>query len=142
MGKPDIVKKPVGYDQSAIKWPITTKALYWGSKFFYERYKKPILITKNGLSNVDWVSVDGIVHDPQKIDFLYRYIREFKRAAKDGVDVKGYFYWSLMDNFEWAGGYNERFGLVHVDFNSQKRIIKDSGYWYKSVIESNGEKIV
>lgn len=140
-GKPEYVKKSVGYDQTSFKWPVTPEALYWGPKFLYERYNKPIIITENGLSNADWVNVDGKVHDPQRIDFLYRYIREFKRAAADGVDTKGYFSWSLLDNFEWAEGYNERFGLVHVDFNTLKRTIKDSGYWYKTVIESNGSII-
>jgi beta-glucosidase len=138
-GKPETVTKSVGYEQTAMKWPVTPEALYWGPRFFYERYGKPIVITENGLSNTDWVALDGKVHDPQRIDFLHRYIREFKRAAKDGIDAKGYFAWSLMDNFEWGEGYNERFGLIHVDYATQKRTIKDSGYWYKSVIESNGD---
>ena len=136
---PEFVKNKTGYDQTACKWPVTPQALYWGPKFLYERYKKPIIITENGLSNTDWVSVDGKVHDPQRIDFYYRYLRELKKAAEDGVVVEGYFAWSLMDNFEWALGYNERFGLVYVDFETQKRTIKDSGCWYRSVIESNGE---
>lgn len=141
MGKADnveTVKKNIGYNQTAIKWPVTPETLYWGPKFFYERYKKPIIITENGLSNTDWVSLDGKVHDPQRIDFLHRYIKEYKRAAEDGVDIKGYFCWSLMDNFEWAEGYNERFGLIHVDYTTQKRTLKDSAYWYKQVIDSNG----
>lgn len=141
-GTAEIVKREPGFDQTAFKWPVTPEALYWGPKFFYERYGKPILITENGLSNADWVSIDGKVHDPQRVDFLYRYIRELKKAATDGIDIKGYFTWSLMDNFEWAHGYNERFGLVYVDFNTQKRIIKDSAYWYKKVIQSNGEIII
>lgn len=140
-GNVEIVNKNVGYDQTNIKWPVTPEILYWGPKFFYERYQKPIVITENGLSNTDWVSLDGKVHDPQRIDFLNRYLREYKRAAQDGVDAKGYFQWSLMDNFEWAEGYNERFGLIHVDYQIQKRTIKDSGFWYKNVIESNGENL-
>ncbi len=140
-GTPETVNKNVGYDQTAIKWPVTPESLYWGPKFFYERYQKPIVITENGLSNTDWVSLDGKVHDPQRIDFLNRYIREYKRSAKDGVDAKGYFCWSLMDNFEWAEGYNERFGLIHINYQTQERTIKDSGFWYKNVIESNGENL-
>ena len=93
------------------------------------------------MSNVDWVGVDGKVHDPQRIDFMYRYIRELKRAAADGVDVRGYFSWTLTDNYEWAQGHAQRFGLTHVDFNTQKRTIKDSGYWYREVINSNGDII-
>lgn len=127
-----------GFARTAFNWPVTPESLYWGPKFFYERYKKPVVITENGLSNTDWVHLDGKVHDTQRIDFLNRYIREYRRAADDGVDTAGYFCWSLLDNFEWAHGYNERFGLVHVDYATQKRTIKDSGYWYKSVVESNG----
>jgi beta-glucosidase len=140
-GNAEVIERHMGYDRTAFKWPMTPEILYWGPKYFYERYNKPILITENGISNTDWVSVDGKVHDPQRIDFLHRYLKEFKRAAKDGVKAKGYFCWSLMDNFEWAAGYGERFGLIYVDFKSQKRIIKDSGYWYKKVVESNAEYI-
>ena len=86
----------------------------------------------------DVVSLDGQVHDPNRIDYMHRYLRELRRAAEDGVDVRGYFAWSLMDNFEWARGYNERFGLVHVDYQTQKRTIKDSARWYAGVIADNG----
>ena len=140
-GTPEDVKRPLGYDRQAYEWPITPDALYWGPKFLYERYKKPVYITENGMSNVDWVSIDGKVHDPQRIDFMYRYIRELKRAVDDGVDVRGYFSWTLSDNFEWAQGFCQRFGLTYVDFNTQQRIIKDSGLWYRDVIKSNGEII-
>jgi beta-glucosidase len=99
------------------------------------------MITENGLSNIDWVALDGKVHDPQRIDFLNRYLLELQRASKDGVDIRGYFQWSLTDNFEWAQGYHERFGLIHVDFETQQRTLKDSAYWYKDVIASNGEKL-
>lgn len=120
---------------------MTPEALYWGPKFFYERYKKPVIITENGMSNSDWVNIDGKVHDPQRIDYLHRHIRELKKALFDGTDIKGYFTWSIMDNFEWALGYSERFGLVYVDYTTKKRILKDSAYWYKDVIKSNGEII-
>ncbi len=134
----EILKKPVGYAQTTMKWPVTPDILYYGPKFFYERYNKPILICENGLASMDWISMDGKVHDPGRIDFLHRYLLQYRRAAEDGIALKGYLQWSFMDNFEWGEGYNERFGLVYVDYPTQKRIIKDSGYWYKSVIESNG----
>ncbi|TCL62559.1 beta-glucosidase [Hydrogenispora ethanolica] len=137
-GRPEEVKRETGFARTAFNWAVTPQSLYWGPKFFYERYRKPIIITENGLSNTDWVYLDGKVHDPQRVDFLTRYIRQFQRAAEDGVDAMGYFCWSFMDNFEWAEGYNERFGLVYVDFTSKNRIIKDSGIWYRKVIESNG----
>ncbi len=135
------VKEPTGYPHTAIRWPITPKILYYGPKFLYERYKLPILVTENGMSNCDVVSLDGAVHDPQRIDFLNRYLREYKRAASDGVDLKGYLQWSLMDNFEWSEGYNERFGLVHVDYPTGTRTMKDSAYWYADVIKNNGENL-
>jgi beta-glucosidase len=90
------------------------------------------------MANVDWVALDGKVHDPQRIDFLNRYLLQLFKASKDGADIRGYFQWSLMDNFEWASGYRERFGTVYVDYTTQQRIPKDSAYWYKDVIASNG----
>ena len=137
-GQPENVPLPVGYAMTAFRWPVTPDALYWGPKFFWERYKLPIFITENGMSNVDWVSLDGKVHDPQRIDFLNRHLLELQKAAGDGVDIGGYFQWSILDNFEWTEGYKERFGLVYVDYPTQKRILKDSAYWYKDVIASNG----
>ena len=114
---------------------------YRAPKFVYERYGLPILMTENGMAVNDTVSLDGKVHDPQRIDFMNRYLREYKRAGEDGVPLMGYLYWSAMDNFEWSYGYDMRFGLIHVDYRDQTRIIKDSGYWFKSVIESNGDNI-
>ena len=81
------------------------------------------------------------MHDPNRIDFLARYLGQVKKAKEDGVDIRGYFQWSLMDNFEWACGYNERFGLIYVDYNTQKRILKDSAYWYQTTIKTNGENL-
>jgi len=81
------------------------------------------------------------VHDPARIDFTRRYLLELEKAIGDGADIAGYFHWSLMDNFEWSESYKERFGLIHVDFGTQKRTIKDSGYWYRDVIASNGKNL-
>jgi beta-glucosidase len=130
--------RPIGHALTAFRWPVEPESLYWGPRFMHERYNVPIYITENGLSNVDWVSLDGKVHDPQRIDFTHRYLLAFRRAAADGVDIRGYFHWSLMDNFEWASGYKERFGLVFVDYPTQMRVLKDSAHWYRGVIESNG----
>ena len=137
-GKAEGVPLPLGYAMTSMRWPVTPEALYWGPRFFWERYKLPIFITENGMSNIDWVSLDGKVHDPQRIDFLKRYLLELQKASEDGVDIGGYFQWSILDNFEWARGYKERFGLVYVDYPTQKRVLKDSAYWYKDVIASNG----
>lgn len=137
-GKPTPAKRPVGHPVTAFHWPVEPESLYWGPRFIAERYKLPVVITENGLSSHDWVALDGKVHDPARIDFTARYLGALKRAARDGVDVRGYFHWSIMDNFEWAEGYKHRFGLIHVDFATQKRTPKDSAHWYRGVIESNG----
>lgn len=129
---------PVGGPRSAFNWTITPEALHWGPKFFYERYKKPVFITENGMSGRDWVAQDGKVHDPQRIDFTRQYLQALHRSIQDGADVRGYFHWSVMDNFEWAAGYRERFGLIHVDYETQVRTPKDSYEWYRQVIETNG----
>lgn len=140
-GEPMWVANPVGSPRTANGWPVTPDALYWGPKFLYERYKLPIMITENGLSCHDAVSLDGKVHDPNRIDFTHRYLRSLKRITDEGVDIIGYFHWSLLDNFEWGAGYTERFGLVYVDYTTQERIKKDSFDWYRSVIADNGESL-
>lgn len=125
----------VGVPRTHFNWPVTPEALYWGPKHFHDRYGTPIVITENGSSCHDWISVDGTVEDPQRIDFIRRYLRELRRAARDGVEVRGYFLWSLMDNFEWAEGFTQRFGLIHVDYNNGcKRTLKSSAHWYRDVI--------
>lgn len=130
-----------GGPRTAMGWPVTPDALYWGVKFIYERYKTPVMITENGIAIVDFVMDDGHVHDPQRIQFLKWYLRGLRRACEEGFPVLGYMVWSILDNFEWAFGYEKRFGLVYVDFLTQKRIPKDSAYWYSEVIKQNGENI-
>jgi beta-glucosidase len=140
-GVPEAVKFPSGFPRTSFQWPVAPECLYWGPKFFYERYGKPIYITENGMANTDWIALDGTVKDPQRIDFLDRYIGQLKRASEAGINIGGYFQWSLMDNFEWAEGYKMRFGLVYIDYPTQRRIPKSSAYWYSKVIESNGETL-
>jgi len=137
-GEPEVIPPGPGWPQTAVRWFITPEALYWGPRFLYERYKLPIVVTENGMSGIDSVSLDGKVHDPQRIDYTQRYLLALRRAIADGVDIRGYFHWSIMDNFEWQQGYKERFGLIHVDFETQKRTLKDSARWYAGVIASNG----
>jgi beta-glucosidase len=132
------IREADGHPLTNIHWTVRPDALYWGPKFLHERYHLPILITENGMSSHDWVHLDGKVHDPQRIDFTTRYLRELNRAIADGVPVAGYFHWSLLDNFEWAEGFKHRFGLVHVDYPTGTRTLKDSAHWYRAVIESNG----
>jgi beta-glucosidase len=140
-GKPQAVAEPPGQPLTAMRWPVTPEALYWGPKLLAERYKVPIYITENGMAGLDWPALDGKVHDPQRIDFTARYLKALGRAVRDGADVRGYFHWSLIDNFEWAEGYSRRFGLVHVDYVTQKRTPKDSARWYARVIATNGRNL-
>ena len=130
-----------GYQETGVHWPIMEECLYWGARFAYERYKLPIFITENGMACHDAISLDGKVHDPNRVDFLDRYLSALQQAVDDGVDVRGYFLWSVMDNFEWDQGYHGRFGIVYTDFVTLKRIPKDSAYWYKEIMESNGAKL-
>lgn len=140
-GEPIVVPPPPGAPITTFRWLIKPEVLYWGPKFLAERYRLPIAITENGMSNVDFVDLDGRVQDPQRIDFTRRYLREVSRAINDGVDISAYFHWSIMDNFEWAEGYKERFGMTHVDYVTQKRTLKDSAIWYANVIATNGESL-
>ena len=136
-GRPEFVERCVGSPKTAIQWPVTPECLHWGPRFLHERYGLPVYITENGMSAHDVVSLDGKVHDPNRIDFLNRYLIELEKAVNDGADIAGYFLWSFMDNFEWAKGYTDRFGIVYVDYTTQKRIPKDSAYWYKDWIEKH-----
>lgn len=127
-----------GMPRTQMGWAITPEVLYWSPKFLYERYKLPILITENGMANLDFVMEDGKVHDPQRIDYMYKYLSALHHAIKDGIPVIGYTAWSIMDNFEWAEGFDPRFGLIYVDYRTQKRTPKDSFYWYQKVIKDGG----
>jgi len=98
----------------------------------------PLYITENGAAYPDRPQ-DGRVHDPERVSFYARHLAALLEAMRQGVDVRGYYAWSLMDNFEWAKGYSKRFGLVYVDYETQARILKESGRWYREVVRSRGE---
>jgi beta-glucosidase len=132
---------PPGFPQTHNNWNVTPDALRWGPLFAHERSGLPIVITENGMAGHDWVAVDGGVHDVHRIDYLRRYLRALQQAITAGVAVQGYFAWSLMDNFEWAEGYRYRFGLVHVEYATQQRTLKDSAKWYREVIRTNGAEL-
>ena len=89
------------------------------------------------MNTVDEVSADGEVDDPARLSYIKRHLQQVHRAIEAGIPVKSYFAWSLMDNFEWGFGYSKRFGLVHVDYETQKRTIKSSAKWYQQAIEKN-----
>lgn len=124
-----------GFPRTGIKWPVSEKVLDWGVRFLSERYGIPAFISENGLSCNDKIYLDGKVHDADRIDFLARYLSCLSRAIENGANMIGYFHWSLTDNFEWHNGYGERFGLIYIDYPSQKRILKDSYYWYSKLIK-------
>jgi beta-glucosidase len=116
-------------------WEVYPEGIYEVLKKFgaYPGVKK-IYVTENGCAYPDQVK-DGKVHDPKRIAFFEKYLENVRKAQMEGVPVKGYFVWTLMDNFEWAEGFKPRFGLVYVDFSTQQRIIKDSGLWFRDFLK-------
>ncbi len=140
-GEPEFVTREPGFPKTASGWPVTPRAFYYGIKFLTERYGLPLYITENGMSAHDNVGSDGRVHDADRITFLDSYLGAMQRAYDEGASVAGYFLWTFLDNFEWAEGYKERFGIVYVDFANQRRIVKDSAYWYRRVMETNGASL-
>lgn len=119
-------------------WEIHPESIHESlMRFKNEWGDPPVYVTENGLATDDRL-VGGEVNDRERIDFLGAYLSEVRRAMDDGVKVKGYFQWSLMDNFEWAEGYTSRWGIVHVDFSSLRRTPKASAYWYRDLIASGG----
>ena len=134
-------KAAPGIARNALGWVIDERVMYWNVKFIYERYHLPIMITENGVAQHDLISLDGQVHDPNRSDFICRYLKELKRAVSEEIPVIGYQHWSVMDNFEWAEGYDPRFGLIYVDYPTKKRIIKDSARVYQRIIETNGSEL-
>ena len=137
----EAVPLPAGYPMNFFQGSVTPDCLYWTAKFMYERYKLPVVISENGVSCHDWVSLDGRVHDPNRIDYLQRYLLGLGRAGDEGVKLAGYFLWSLMDNFEWSHGFKQRLGIIHVDFPSGTRTLKDSARWYGRVMATNGASL-
>jgi beta-glucosidase len=116
-------------------WPIRPQGLADNMKRVTRDYGPlPLYITENGVAFRDIPSESGAVHDPHRIEFLRRHLAAARGAMDEGVDLRGYFHWSLLDNFEWAFGYSKRFGLVYVDYESQRRTPKDSYAWYRQVI--------
>ena len=132
-------QRELGHPLTLMGWTVDPQALYWGPKFLYERYKLPIYVTENGVAAMDWVNAKGKVDDAPRVDFMDRYIGQLSAAVADGTDVRGYFLWSIMDNFEWELGYSRRFGLVYVDYQTFERVPKTSYYWYKDLVASNGD---
>jgi len=127
------------YERTALGWEVYPRGLYDLLARLKRDYDPPaIYITENGAAFDDEVGPDGAVHDPRRVAYLDGHVEQVARAVADGVPVKGYFAWSLLDNWEWAEGYTKRFGIVYVDYDTQARIIKDSGRWYQRLIAGEG----
>jgi beta-glucosidase len=127
----------VGYPTTDFGWPVVPDALREWLIMFRARYRAalpPIVITESGCSYNMGPDEHGVVDDQPRIDYLHAHLTAVAEAVERGVDVRGYYCWSLLDNFEWAEGYTQRFGLVHVDYETQKRTPKRSFQWYADVI--------
>jgi beta-glucosidase len=126
-----------GYPTTSFGWPVVPDAftsLLLDLNTRYAEVLPPVLITENGTSQDDIVTQDGSIHDEFRIGYLDSHIRAVSAAMDAGVDVRGYFVWSLLDNFEWAEGYSQRFGLAYVDFETQQRTPKDSFAWFRAML--------
>jgi beta-glucosidase len=122
-----------------IGWGVYPEGLCDYLKKIKKEYNDPdIFITENGIACRDDVVRDGMVQDDERIKYLELHFKAMKKAMDDGVKVKGYYLWSLMDNFEWTHGFSKRFGIVKVDYKTLERHIKKSGFWYRAVIRENG----
>jgi beta-glucosidase len=119
-------------------WEVWPKSLYDIVTRITRDYNRPAIeITESGCSYNDLTGANGSIRDVRRVEYHHAYLRELARAIQDGADVRGYHVWSLLDNLEWEEGYKQRFGLVHVDFKTQKRTIKESGKWYAKVAAEN-----
>jgi beta-glucosidase len=138
-GKPDELAFPPDYPRASSPWlHITPQVIYWGPRLAQEVYGvKAMYITENGCGYDNEPVINGEVLDLHRRDLVRNYLKELHRAISDGVPVKGYFLWSFMDNFEWQDGYTRRFGIVHTDYQTQKRTPKLSAHWYSQVMREN-----
>jgi len=134
-----VVPRPSSYPHMLSPWlAIGPEAIYWGPKLVGEVWNiKEMYITENGASSADSVAPDGAIYDIDRVMFLRNYLTQLQRAVSEGVPIKGYFLWSILDNFEWADGYDKRFGIIYVDFATQRRTPKLSASFYKKVIHEN-----
>jgi beta-glucosidase len=135
----EVIPYPKRHPKTTYGWNINPDCIYWGLKIVNDLYKiKKFYITENGCSLNDKLTKDGKIHDNNRIKYLHDHIVSAYRAISDGINLKGYFIWSLMDNFEVNWGYSKRFGLIYIDNKTLKRIFKDSAFWFSDVIRKNG----
>ena len=138
-----VLPLPVDFPHMASSWlTVSPECLHWGPRLVNDCWKpKAIYITENGCSANDVLNADGECLDTGRIMYLRNCLTQLAQALSDGSPVKGYFVWSLLDNFEWADGYDKRFGIVYVDFKTQLRTPKLSAHFYQAVIEGGGKDL-
>ena len=124
--------------QTDIGWEVNPQALYTMLMRVKRDYNCDIYITENGIACKDDKLLQGVIQDDDRIEYISNHLREIHRAIGDGAKVKGYYAWSLMDNFEWTHGYGKKFGLIKTDYKTQRRSVKKSGFFYRDVITNNG----
>ncbi|MFZ3106341.1 MAG: GH1 family beta-glucosidase [Candidatus Hydromicrobium sp.] len=133
----NIRKTHGNFERTEMDWEIVPESLYDLIIRLRKEYTRiPIYITENGAAFNDRITKDGKVHDNRRIDYLRKHFKKVVELNQKGADIRGYFIWSLMDNFEWQHGYSKRFGIVFIDYQTQKRILKDSAIWYRDLIQS------
>jgi beta-glucosidase len=138
-GSEDVRFETRGYPVTAMGWEIDAPGLYEVLCQVRDGYPEvPLYITENGAAFDDQLGPDGTVDDPQRVAYFDEHLRACHRAIADGVPLKGYFAWSLLDNFEWSWGYGKRFGMMYLDYATQRRIPKSSAAWYAEAIRRNG----
>lgn len=130
--------RAVGREFTAMDWAVCPDGFYDILRQTWRKYHKPILVTENGAAFEDHLSDDGQIHDERRLNFYKEHLKALHSALQSGTDIRGYLAWSSFDNFEWAEGYNRRFGMTYVDYDTQRRIVKDSGKWYAETILNNG----
>jgi beta-glucosidase len=139
VGSPDVEFVGRGLPRTEMDWEIDEQGLHDVLTRVHREYPAiPLFVTENGAAFPDEPALDGTVADPDRVAYLDSHFRAAHRAIADGVDLRGYFVWTLMDNFEWGHGYTKRFGLVHIDYDTLKRTPKDSARWYAGVTRRNG----
>ena len=132
----DFGDKPAGIPLTPIGWPINPEAFSETLLTVHQDYGLPIYVLENGYGSFDKPDEAGAVIDTGRVQFLRAYIGAMNAAASSGVDVRGYFIWSILDNFEWESGFSNRFGLTYVDYPSLRRIPKSSFRWYADLIKT------
>jgi beta-glucosidase len=129
------------YTEMGLGWEVYPQGLTDLLVRLKDDYAPPaILVTENGAAYEDHWDGDGHVSDPQRLEFVRGHIQAMAEAIAQGVPLRGYMLWSLLDNFEWGHGYSQRFGVVYVDFGTQRRIVKDSGRWYAEFVKTHREQ--